>query len=657
MAEKTSSQKLLAAWHRFAETGKADRVVVREDVADSWERCYEQGLKPGAPKVAVKLSPVQLAKLCRANIAFTEAAFPFMRFLQNAVRGTGFILVLTDAGGVVLEVFGDDDILRMARENNYVPGSSRAESVVGTNAIGMCLFEKKPLQTTGAEHYNQLHHRWTCCSAPVFSPGGDLLGAITLSGKSHSAHRHTLGMVISAAEAIENKLKQLKADNEKSRSESLLDSLLGSISEAVISVNQRGAVTHANGKACKLVAISSETIMGKSITEVFPEHPQLLDMAQQGKDYGNVEVAVDGPQGRSYFIMRPYMIQQDQVHAGVLFVISGRRRFFNEVRKVSGHTARFVFEDIKGNSPEFMRQIKLAKIAASADSRVLIMGETGTGKELFAQATHNASARGQGPFVAINCAAIPRELIESEILGYKEGAFTGTRKGGQVGKLELADGGTIFLDEVGEMPLDVQTKFLRVLQDGMITRLGDNRPVKVDVRVIAATNSDLLEKVAAKGFRQDLYFRLSVVELNIPPLRDRPEDLPRLAENILGRISHKLGAKQLSTAPEVFGVFAEYPWPGNVRELGNVLEMAAIVCTDGVIRVEHLPQRIFKDTLAAKPAASLKPLKDMEAEMLKKALAQCQGNVAKVSRQLGLSRSTVYRRMKDYGIGKSISII
>jgi transcriptional regulator of acetoin/glycerol metabolism len=656
MAGKTSSQKQLKAWRRFVDTGEVDRAVVREDVADSWERCFKQGIKPDAPKVAVKLSPAQLAKLCRANTAFIEAALPFMRFLQNAVRGTGFILVLTNADGVVLEVFGDDDILRMARKNNYVPGSSRAESVVGTNSIGMCLIEKKPLQTTGAEHYNQRHHSWTCSSAPVFSPEGDLLGAITLSGKSSSAHRHTLGMVISAAEAIENKLKQRRADHEKSRFESLLDSLLGSISEAVISVNHGGNVTHANDKACKLLAVPRKKIMGKSIAEVFPEHPQLLDMAQQGKDYGNVEVAVDGPQGRSYFIMRPYMIRQDQMHAGVLFVIGERRRFFNEVRKVSGHNARFDFADIKGKAPEFMRQIKLAKIAASANSRVLIMGETGTGKELFAQAIHNASSRGHGPFVAINCAAIPRELIESEILGYKEGAFTGTRKGGQVGKLELADGGTIFLDEVCEMPLDVQTKFLRVLQDSMITRLGDNRPVKVDVRVIAATNEDLAEKVASKGFRQDLYFRLSVVELNIPPLRERLEDLPLLAENILARISHKLGAKQLSIAPEVFEVLAGYQWPGNVRELGNVLEMAAIVCTNGVIRVKHLPQRIFKDTLAAKPAAAIQPLKEMEAEMLKNALAQCGGNIAKVSRRLGLSRSTVYRRMKDYGIGKSISI-
>ena len=655
MYKKSSSLKQLEAWQHFAETGEINREVVRKHVADSWERCIKLGVKPDAAKVEARISQPQLEELYQSNQQFIEAALPFMLFLQSAVRNTGFILVLTNADGVVLEVFGDEDILRMANQNNYVPGSSRSEASVGTNAIGMCLVEKKPLQTTGAEHYNKRHHCWTCSSAPVFSPEGRLLGAITLSGKSHSAHRHTLGMVISAAEAIENKLKQRMADKKKNLSETILDSLLGSISEAVVSVNQDSVIIHANEKACKVVSIPHEKIIGKKITEIFPGHPELLGMAQQGTDSGNVEVAMDGPKGRSYFIIRPYMIRQDGMHAGAIFVISERRRFFNEVRKVSGHNARFTFDDIKGISQEFLRQIKLAKIAAGSDSRVLIMGETGTGKELFAQAIHNASRRGQGPFVAINCAAIPRELIESEILGYKEGAFTGARKGGQVGKLELADGGTIFLDEVGEMPLDVQTKFLRVLQDGMITRLGDNRPLKVDVRVIAATNEDLVEQVASKGFRQDLYFRLSVVELNIPPLRKRLEDLRLLAEHVLGLISHKLGASQLSVSPKALMVLSRYRWPGNVRELGNILEMAAIVCDGREIQTEHLPQRIFRPEMTDQVKEIMRPLKQLETEVLKNTLTQCEGNVAKAARNLGLSRSTIYRRMKELGIGKSLS--
>ncbi|MBU2470100.1 MAG: sigma-54-dependent Fis family transcriptional regulator [Proteobacteria bacterium] len=655
MEQRIPRDKQSEAWRQFALTGKADRSAVRQQVAESWERCFRRGLRPNAPKVSVKLSPAQLARIHRANADFIQAALPFMRFLQSAVRGTGFILVLTNAEGVVLEVFGDEDILRMARDNNYVAGSSRAEEEVGTNSIGLCLIQKEPVQVTGPEHYNQRHHDWTCSSAPVFSPEGNLLGAITLSGKSSSAHRHTLGMVISAAEAIENKLKQRKADKEKSSYETLLESLLGSISEAVIAVNHKGVVTHANQKACRMAGLSCQKMMGQSIDKVFPGQPLLMEMALNGKEHGNVEVGVDGPQGRNYFILRPFLIREDEKHWGFFLVMSERSRFFNEVRKVSGHNARFTFEDIKGQAPEFLRQIKLANIAAGADSRVLIMGETGTGKELFAQAIHNASARSQGPFVAINCAAIPRELIESEILGYKEGAFTGARKGGQVGKLELADGGTVFLDEVGEMPLDAQTKFLRVLQDGMITRLGDNRPMKVDVRVIAATNEDLVERVASKGFRQDLYFRLSVVELNIPPLRGRLDDLPLLVEHVLGRVSYKLGARQLSIAPEAMEVLRRYQWPGNVRELGNILEMAAIVCDGREIEVEHLPQRIFRPGLATQVTEAVQPMKQMETEVLKNALAECGGNVAQVSRELGLSRSTIYRRIKELGIGKSVS--
>ncbi len=646
----------MAAWQRLFATGRADRRVVSPEVADSWERCLKAGLDPEAPKTPVRVTQQQLATIRRDKREFIEAALPFMQFLKIAVQGSGFILVLTDEHGIVLDVFGDQEIMRMARDNNYIPGCCRTEQEVGTNSIGLCLIEKKPIQTSGPDHYNLRHHSWTCASAPVFSPDNELLGAITLSGKSTSAHRHTLGMVISAAEAIQNKLKQQKTAREKSKTDTLVECLLTSWSEAIMAVNRQGIITHANSLASKLVAVPVAQLKGKSIQQLFPSNPELINLIQRGEPFSSREVALDSRQGRSYLMLRPFLIHGRQGVQGAILVLSERSRFFNIVRDVSGYNARFTFEDIKGHAPELKIQMDLARMAAGTDSRILIIGETGTGKELIAHAIHNASKRKSGPFVAINCAAIPRELIESEILGYKEGAFTGARKGGQVGKLELADGGTIFLDEVGEMPLDVQAKFLRVLEDSMITRLGDTRPVRVDVRVIAATNEDLFEKVASKDFRQDLYFRLSVVELAIPPLRERLCDLPELAEHILERIAQQNGGGRLTISEGVLQRLSEYHWPGNVRELVNVLERAAIVCQGGVIRTRDLPARLLHQPRPLAVGNTARSMRDFEAELLKNALEETGGNIAAVSRRLQISRSTVYRRMKQYGIDRVVSI-
>ena len=649
-------QRQLVAWKRFIATGEVEPFV-RTEVAASWKRCRAAGLRHDAPKKPVRVSAKELEALRRTNREFIQAAIPFMRFLETAVRGSGFILVLTSRDGIVLEVFGDDEILRMARENNYVPGCCRTEQEVGTNAIGLSLVERRPIQITGPEHYNVRHHSWTCSSAPVFSPDGELLGAITLSGKSHAAHPHTLGMVISAAEAICDRLKQRQADTEKARMRSFVESLVNSISEAIISVDARGRVSHVNPLACRYLHRKPEQLKNKRLSELFPSSPEVARVLAAGEEPGPVEVRVGSGARAAYFMVKPLVLRGERGAQGAILMLSERRGFFRMLGGLGGYHARFTFADIKGRSPQFTRQLELARIAARTDSRVLIIGETGTGKELLAQAIHNASKRRDKPFVAINCAALPRDLIESELLGYKEGAFTGARKGGQIGKLELADGGTVFLDEVGEMPLDLQAKLLRVLEDGVITRLGDTTPIQVDIRLIAATNADLFEKVANNEFRRDLYFRLSVVEIKVPPLRERLEDLPELVGHILSRICTKLGRK-ITIHPDTLQQLSAYRWPGNVRELENVLEMAAIVCADGQILPAHLPERLRMAQGPSPTPGSTTPgsIREVELKLLKQALREANGNIAQAARTLKVSRSTIYRKMKAYGIDRSVII-
>ncbi len=654
-------EKQLAAWHRFVEHGTIAPSQVRKEVALSWRRSAAAGINPHAPKPPVRLSATKLAAVRNRNAAFIDAALPFMHFLQTAVSGSGFVLVLTDSTGIVLEVFGDENILKMARENNYVPGCSRAEMEVGTNAICLALQEKKSVQLTGPEHYNVRHQSWTCSSAPVFSPTGEMLGTVTLSGASIGAHSHTFGMVIAAAEAIQNHLRELDTALQKSRSETILASLLRSVSEAIIAVDSEGLVTDVNPVAARLLSVKPEAVVGKSVIHLFPGTPEILKAIQENRSTSPVEANIETRKGRGHFMLTPYQMQLGDSFQGAILVVAERRKFIHSVRGVSGLNAFYTFADLVGKAPGFLRQIELARIAARQDSRVLISGETGTGKELLAQAIHNGSERSQGPFVAINCAAIPRDLLESEILGYKDGAFTGARKGGQVGKLELADGGTIFLDEISQMPMDLQAKLLRVLQDGIITRLGDTKPMRVDVRVITASNEDLYEKSRSGGFRQDLYFRLSVIEIALPPLRERVEDIPLLAGHFLERLSRKVPGRTIKISAGAMDIFRAYGWLGNIRELENVLEMAAIVCDKGIIEPGHLgprikaavtPLRLTSRQTDARPAK----MKEVEIDMLRETLQKLQGNIALVSRNLGMSRSTIYRRMREHGISRSVKV-
>jgi transcriptional regulator with PAS, ATPase and Fis domain len=349
---------------------------------------------------------------------------------------------------------------------------------------------------------------------------------------------------------------------------------------------------------------------------------------------------------------------------------------------MSGLTARYTLDGIVGRNSSLKRQIELAAMVAKQNSRVLITGETGTGKELIAQGIHNASNRAGGPFVAINCAAIPRELIEAELLGYKDGAFTGARRAGQVGKLELADGGSLFLDEISQMPIDMQAKLLRVVQDGIVTRLGDTKPVKVDVRIIAATNEDLFGKSQRGEFRSDLYFRLSVVEIVLPPLRDRGGDIDLLVDNILHRLRDRLDKPRLSVSPEAMKQLRAYAWPGNIRELENVLETAAIMASDGQIGRAVLPPRVVQSHASGDPGPAgaeamgnaagrgegaeihadaghpqaPASIRDLEADAIRDALREYNCNISKVSRTLGISRSTVYRKMREIGINRTLTV-
>jgi transcriptional regulator of acetoin/glycerol metabolism len=638
------------AWEAFVLRGQVPTRGVREHVLESWKRCRALGLDPAHKREAVALSRQRLRELLEENKAFIAAAEPVVEMLEISVRGTGFITTLADRDGYVLLVLGDEAILRMAQENFYLPGSCRSEAYSGTNAIGLCLVERRPIQLTGAEHYNVHHQPWTCSSAPILDGHGRLLGAITLSGMSKGRHQHTLALVISAARAIEGRIKERELVGEKESLNNLLNAIFDAITDGVVAMDRDGMVTHINQAARRSLILGRAAAVGKRLDEICRPDPPMSD-AIAGKDYfSNREISffASQPPRRHICSLFPILGRGSEVRGSVL-TIHERGKVFRMVQALGGNYARYRFEDIKGRDPHFRKQVELARIAARTNSRVLIVGESGTGKELFAQAIHNYSARREGPFVAISCAAIPRDLIEAELFGYVGGAFTGARREGQVGRFELADGGTLFLDEIDGLPLDLQAKLLRVLQQSEVTRLGDKGPMAVDVRVIAASNKDLFLEVEQRNFREDLYYRLNVVEIRVPPLRERREDLELLMDSILDRQCAELGRQRPQVPAEALEAFKGYHWPGNVRELENCLERALILSNGKDIRMEHLTNRLWE-----RPGAESfqgVSLRDGTRQMIEKALRQSRGNRSLAARTLDISRSTLYRRMARHGLG------
>lgn len=451
-----------------------------------------------------------------------------------------------------------------------------------------------------------------------------------------------------------------------------LSNVFENMSDGVLVLNRDAKVTQFNPAVKQIIGYPDDKLIGLHISELFSGRaPKTLNLLETGQPYEDVEILLEGIRGQVHAsaTASPTFDEKNQVN-GATIIMRPIAQVQNLVNKFSGAQASFTFDSIIGESKQLKKSINLAAMASQNMSNVLIQAESGTGKEVFAQAIHNASSRSNGPFVAINCAALPRELIGSELFGYTEGAFTGAKRGGRLGKFELANKGTLLLDEIGDMPLEQQAILLRAIQEKAITRVGGDTLINVDVRIIAATNQNLLKLVEEGRFRADLYYRLNVVQINIPPLRERIEDIEILFNFFIETMSPKLGRSIHEVQPAVIRCLQAYSWPGNVRELQNVVERILLICDDGIITIAHLPQEIvhaaighknesweitgYKPTPAAPALTDRRTRKlaalEQEKEMIIQALNMNAGNVTKASEALGISRNTFYRKMKSFNI-------
>lgn len=550
---------------------------------------------------------------------------------------------------------------------NLPLGGRFTEKFNGNTSISTSIAENRPICLMGDEHYCSCYHDYATLSAPVYN-GGEIVGVLSAICLKEHASSYALGMIASSARAISigyEAEKINKAIVEKNKYES---AIVETLTDGVLTVDKDGFVTYLNQVGAEILCVNREKSIGKHISNVVDFKPVVLDVLKTGKGYIDKEFLLTNAAGiKIHFIKTAVPIKDG--NGNVVTVVDTFRKikrvnkFLNEM---TGAYANFNFEDIIGSSSKLQDCINTAKAAAGSLSNVLITGESGTGKELIAHSIHNYSDRRKQPFVSINCGAIPRELLESELFGYEPGSFTGASTKGRIGKFELADGGTIFLDEIGEMPMDMQVKLLRVIQDRKLTRVGGNSVFDLDVRIIAATNKNLLDLCKKGIFREDLYYRINVLHVNLPSLRERKEDIHELIRHFIKKVSNYLNKTVNDISPGAMKKILSYSWPGNIRELENAIERAVNLCSGSVITENEIFNNEWSINNAATRQAEefsaasfetlserdIEPLEVMERRAIERALSISGGNITITANMLQVTRNTIYNKMKKYNLAE-----
>lgn len=659
MVAKPDQEALKRAWEEYVFQERLRRDLIREEILQSWERSKGYKVNPLARANEHVLSENEFQQRQQANAELIETAAPLMERIYEFVAGSGFVVALADKEGCLLKVVGDKGAVEFTNRSNFSEGAKWGEKEAGTNAVALAIVLNKPVQVYGAEHWCLHAHTATCSAAPIHDPDtGEIIGVLDMTGRHEDVHRHTLGIVVAVASSIKKQLALKRAYHaaEMAHREKVL--VLESMSEGVLTLDGNGRLVYMNRKAAQLLQLPfSEDWIGQPFHQLVEKagedigYKRLIEIFKARKEVVDEILNVRGT-GRSssqFTVTVKSLVAPGGTCAGTVAVFQEISRVNRLVRQIGGWSARTRFDDLVGQDPAFQKALNLAKRAATSMCNVLLLGETGTGKDVLAQAIHNASPRRNQPFVAINCSVIPRELLASELFGYVEGAFTGAKKGGNPGKFELADGGTLFLDEIGEMPFDMQGALLRVLEERSIMRVGGGEVIPVDVRIIAATNRDLQREVSNGNFRRDLFFRLNVLPIYLPPLRQRKQDIPLLAQHLLQRACERMGRKVPKISPEVIGIFVAYSWPGNIREMQNVLERALHLLEGEVITVDLLPEEMRTFTLLD-GSETEGALQSVEQATIIAYMEQYGGNRSLVAKKLGISRSTLYRKLKQYGL-------
>ena len=704
-----------------------------DTIDQSHERCVALGVSRIERPDFAPMGRSDLALARERNLRLHDHAAPVMEMLYEQIVNTDSMVVLCDSSGTIIHSIGDDDFLARASKVALQPGVNWSESTKGTNAIGTALIEEVPTLVHADEHYMHANHFLTCSAAPILDPRGNILGVLDVTGDHHSFHQHTMALVKMSARMIENHwltddYRNVMRLHFHSRVE-----FIGTLMEGILAIGPDGKLVGANRGALEQLGLSGAALRMHSLTTLFGTTVNALVDRFRSPLATPMPAHLHG--GRQFYIHARF---NWPVWTSLAEAVSGGSGIAGVGGAATEPSAGTVARP--GGPPDIARVPRPgggdAPVPAGApattgglaqlrtgdtqiasvidkirrvldrDIPMLILGETGTGKELLARAIHVDSARAKQPFVAVNCASIPETLIEAELFGYEDGAFTGARRKGAIGKIVQASGGTLFLDEIGDMPVALQSHLLRVLQERQVTPLGSSKSVAVDVSIICATHRNLREMIDRKAFREDLFYRLNGLAVRLPPLRER-SDLVALVRRILDQLTeHDRKQRHLQPDADVMRLFQHYQWPGNVRQLFNVLRTAAVMAAGepGITR-EHLSDDFLEEAHAAQassapaapclapvpgspaaaragpqrpderidplptaaaslpatapsaapppgPAWSVEPsapqrsLEEMGIDAIRHAVAAAGGNISEASKRLGISRNTIYRKLR-----------
>ena len=639
----------------------------RTQIAASHQRSQSFGIATSDRPDFSSPSQIVMAQTLEENRFLLLHAAPAMETLYEQIANTHSMVLLTSAKGVVLHSLGDSDFLEKASQVALTPGVDWSEGSKGTNAIGTALREEQPIMVHGGEHYMNANKFLTCSCALIMDPYSQLIGALDVTGDHRSVHQHTMALVRMSAQMVENHMfadifpKAVRI-HFHSRPE-----FIGTLVEGIVVFSADGRFLSANRSAQFQLGLSHNGLKVHTFSSLFGIAMSHLYELCRGGDprlhslcmHNGVMVScrVKIKRGMQWFAGREAGPAANAMHGTPTGQIASARR-----HQLS--TLRY----LDTGDAQISAVIKKLLMVRGRDIPIMILGETGTGKDLMAQAIHGDSDRAAKPFVSVNCASIPESLIESELFGYEDGAFTGARKKGAVGKIQQAHGGTLFLDEIGDMPRHLQARLLRVLQDRRVSPLGASKEVEVDIAIICATNKSLKDMIARGEFREDLYYRLNGLVVRLPALRERT-DFELVVTKIIGSLCDK--SPKIGLSADVVAMFRAYHWPGNFRQLYNLLRTAVVmVGCEGMIERSHLPDD-FLEELAQQPAAQpltqtlasiVAPemmtaapgqsageatghsLQDVALSAMAQMLRQHQGNVSAAAKALGVSRNTIYRK-------------
>lgn len=641
-------KRAAVAWEGFVADGVCAPGLVRDAILDSWKRCLGFGVPPSLKKAPIEVTAEEDLRFFQdRHEDLLSAAAQSVAPLSEVLSQSGSLLIVADARGVILECRGDESVMADAEKTNIRPGGNWNEAACGTNAVGTALALDRPVQVNASEHYCEGVKKWACSATPIHDPvDGKIAGIVDISGIHGAFHAHSLALVISVAKQIEAILSARETQCRNRLLEWCHAQSGKWAADGLIILDKKGRVVSASKNA--------ETVLSQRAIRLdsFIRKP------------GRAGADPHRPEGIEKDWLHPVII--DDEHVGSLLIVpspktrrSGRSAQIAAPGKAAPEAARTgAFARIIRASAQMESVIGHAEKLARSAAPILLEGETGVGKEEFAKCIHEASPFSGGPFVAVNCGALARDLVASELFGYTDGAFTGARRGGMAGKFEAADGGTLFLDEIGELPLEVQAHLLRVLQDGKVVRIGASSAKQVTTRVLAASNRNLLRDVGAGRFRDDLYYRLSVATLAIPPLRERREDIACLTRYFIETLSQKYQQPKKTIHPEAVLALEAHDWPGNVRELRNILERMWLLTDAGELTLMDLPVEIRCHENASdhcnECSMDVEPgngtLRCLERDAIAAEIRRCGGNLNKAAKGLGIARSTLYEKMARYGI-------